>query len=226
MTEKEKNSDKNIEDETENEKNCENECACKNKNECEDKEEKSIPFSEFQQKRLTQVEKELKEYKEKYVRLLAESENTRKRLHKEKTETLKFAIENTICDFIPALDNFENALNHSKNSTEEVKNWATGFNMILSQFRDILHNHNIVAFHSEGNTFDPHFHEALEIVETSDHPDGMILEEYAKGYKSNQRTIRPARVKVAKEPAKEEEEKVDIDENADEKITNNKNSKE
>ena len=217
MTEKEKNSDKNIENETENEKNCENEC--------EDKEKKSVPFSEFQQKRLTQVEKELKEYKDKYVRLLAESENTRKRLHKEKTDTLKFVIENTICDFLPALDNFENALNHSKNSTEEVKNWATGFNMILSQFRDILHNNNIVAFHSEGNTFDPHFHEALEIVETSDHPDGMILEEYAKGYKSNNRTIRPARVKVAKEPTKEEE-KVAIDENADEKITNNKNSKE
>ena len=167
--------------------------------------EEPISAVKLNQDRLMHIEKELRDYKEKYLRLLAESENTRKRLHKEQTDTLKFAIENTICEFLPSIDNFENALRHSKNSSEEVKNWATGFQMILSQFRDILHNHDIVAFHSSGNTYDPHFHEALEIVETNDHPDGMILEEYAKGYKSNQRTIRPAKVKVAKAPISKEE---------------------
>lgn len=146
------------------------------------------------------IEKNL-DYKDKYLRMLAEAENTRKRLQKEKHETIRFAIENTLCEFLPSLDNFENALKFSNSSSEEVKNWAIGFQMILTQFRDIMHNHGIVAFHSEGNLFDPHFHEAMELIETEKHPDGTILEEYAKGYKSQHRTIRPAKVKVAKKPS-------------------------
>jgi molecular chaperone GrpE len=138
------------------------------------------------------------DYKDKYLRMLAEVENTRKRLHKEKHETIRFAVENTILEILPAIDNFENALKFAQNSSLEVKNWVMGFQMILSQFKDVLYNHGIVAFHSEGNIYDPHLHEAMEIVETNDVPDGTILEEFAKGYKTEQRTIRPAKVKVAK----------------------------
>jgi molecular chaperone GrpE len=149
------------------------------------------------------AECELKECQNKYLRLLADQENTRRRLYKEKQDTVKFAIENTVTEFFPILDNFENALNFAQNSSKEVQQWASGFQMILSQFRDVLHNHGIVAFHSTGNIFDPHYHEAMEIVETHDHPDGTILDEFAKGYKSGNRTIRPARVKVAKTPQEE-----------------------
>jgi molecular chaperone GrpE len=156
------------------------------------------------------LQEKAKEFENKYLRALAELENARKRMQKEKQETITFAIENTVSEFLPVIDNFENALNFADNSSEEVKNWATGFQMILSQFKEVLHNHGIVAFHSKGNTFDPHFHEAMEIIETNDHPDGSIIEELAKGYKSANRTIRPARVKVAKnfkeESLKEEEE--------------------
>ncbi len=63
--------------------------------------------------------------------------------------------------------------------------------MILSQFKEVLHNHGIVSFHSEGNTFDPELHEAVEIVETTDYPDGTILHEFTKGYKSASRTDAP-----------------------------------
>jgi len=167
-----------------------------------DKEEPKAPPQE--EKKEDSVQENNIDYKDKYLRMLADAENTRKRLQKEKYETLRFSIENTILDFLPILDNFENALKFSQNASEDVKNWAMGFQMILSQFRDLLHNNGIVAFHSEGNLFDPHFHEAMEIVETEEHPDGTILEEYAKGYKSEQRTIRPARVKVAKKPSQEE----------------------
>lgn len=152
------------------------------------------------------------DYKDKYLRMLAEGENARKRLQKEKHETIRFAIENTVSEFIPVLDNFENALKFSQTSSEEVKNWAIGFQMILAQFRDVMHNHGIVAYHSEGNLFDPHFHEAMEIVETDQHPDGTILEEYAKGYKSQHRTVRPAKVKVAKKSASEKSDEVKTDE--------------
>jgi len=149
---------------------------------------------------------ELKECKDKYLRLLAEQENLRKRLQKENQEIVRYAIENTISDVIPIIDNFENALNFAKESTPEVKQWAAGFQMLLGQFKDVLHNNGIVAYHSVGNHFDPHYHEAVEIVETFDHPDNTILEEFAKGYKSQNRTIRPARVKVAKHPPKSTDE--------------------
>ncbi|NGX63872.1 MAG: Protein GrpE [Candidatus Anoxychlamydiales bacterium] len=155
----------------------------------------------------TQLQEEIKEIQNKYLCTLAELENTRKRMQKEKTESLSFAIESTISEFLPLIDNFENALNFATNSSEEVKNWAMGFQMILSQLKEILHNHGIVAYHSVGNSFDPHYHEAVEIVETNDNADGSIIEEFAKGYKSAKRVIRPARVKVTKKPLEKKDEK-------------------
>lgn len=147
------------------------------------------------------------DFEEKYLRLLAELENTRKRMQKEKQQSVRFAIENAISEFLPIMDNFENALTFAKdNTSKEVQNWASGFQMILTQFQDLLHNHGIVAFHSEGNQYDPHSHEAVEIMETEEHSEGIILKEFAKGYKSQQRTIRPAKVKVAKKPVKIEQE--------------------
>lgn len=139
-------------------------------------------------------------WKDKYLRALAEQENMRKRIQKEKQEMVSFGIENSIAEFLPAIDNFENALRFAESAAGEVKNWAIGFEMILSQFKEVLYNHGIVSFHSEGNTFDPQVHEAVEIVETTEHPDGTIMHEFTKGYKSATRTIRPARVKVAKHP--------------------------
>lgn len=144
------------------------------------------------------TDKDLLEYKDKYLRLLAEMENTRKRLQKEKQEMTRFAVENVISEFLMPMDNLENALKFTQNMSQETLNWARGFEMILAQFKDILNNHGVSPFHSEGCPFDPHMHEAVEIEETEDHEDGVVLHEYVKGYKSGQRTIRPARVKVAK----------------------------
>lgn len=146
------------------------------------------------------VEEELKEYKEKYLRLLAETENMRKRMQKEKQEMTRFAVENVITEILTPIDNLENALQFTQHLSEEMRNWAQGFQMILGQFKDVLHNHGITAFHSEGMLFDPHKHFAIETEETEDHPEGTILKEYVKGYRSGDRTVRPARVKVAVPP--------------------------
>lgn len=146
------------------------------------------------------LETELKECKDKYVRLLAEMENSHKRLQKEKQEMTRFAVENVIADFLLPMDNLENALKFSQKMSEETMNWARGFEMILAQFKDVLGNHGVTAFHSQGNHFDPHLHEAVEVEETPDHPEGVVIQEYVKGYRSGPRTIRPARVKVAKPP--------------------------
>ena len=140
------------------------------------------------------------EYKEKYLRLLAEIDNTRKRMQKEKQEMTRFAVENVISEILIPIDNLENALQSTQNMSAEVRNWAQGFLMILGQFNDVLSNHGVIAFHSEGSQFDPQMHFAIETEETDAKPDGTILKEYVKGYCSKDRTVRPARVKVAVAP--------------------------
>lgn len=144
------------------------------------------------------------DFKDKYFRLLAEMENSRKRMQKEKHEMTRFAIENVISEVLAPIDTFESALGFTQQMSEETRNWSKGFAMILSQFKEILSNHNIVAFHSQGELFNPHMHEAVEVEETNEHPEGMIIKEFLKGYKSGDRIIRAARVKVARAPVKEQ----------------------
>ena len=147
-------------------------------------------------------EEELKEYKEKYLRLLAEIDNTRKRMQKEKQEMTRFAVDNVIAEILGPIDSLENALQFTQHMSEEMRNWAQGFLMILGQFKDVLANHGVTSFHSEGTLFNPQMHHAIE-TEVSDKPEGTILKEYIKGYRSGDHIIRPASVKVAKK--KEEE---------------------
>lgn len=149
---------------------------------------------------LETLKNELSDCKDKYLRVLAESENSRKRLHKERMEMIQYAQENIICDFLTPIDQFENAMRFADKMSDEVKQWSIGFKMILSQFKDVLSNNGVQNFHSVGTTFDPHLHEAVEMVVTKDHPDHTIVEENLCGYKMGDRVIRPARVKVAKAP--------------------------
>ena len=142
------------------------------------------------------------EYKEKYLRLLAEIDNTRKRMQKEKQEMTRFAVDNVIAEILGPIDSLENALQFTQHLSEEMRNWAQGFLMILGQFKDVLANHGVTSFHSEGTLFNPQMHHAIE-TEVSDKPEGTILKEYIKGYRSGDHIIRPASVKVAKN--KEEE---------------------
>lgn len=158
---------------------------------------------------LDQLKNEAAEYKEKYIRLLAESENARKRLQKERQEMIQYALQNTIADFLAPIDHMENALKHAKQMSEEVKHWAIGFEMILNQFKDVLSNNGVTPFNSQGLPFDPHNHEAVEMIETDEYPPGTVVTETVKGYTMGGRTIRPARVTVAKAPAKQQACEVD-----------------
>lgn len=147
---------------------------------------------------LRTLQKELLDYKDKYLRLLADAENARKRLHKERQELSRYAIESMVVDLLRPLDNLENALRFAQDMSDEVKNWAFGFQMILTQFKDVLTQHGIHAFDSLGQPFDPHQHEAIEMVESTTQTAGTIVEENVRGYKMGDRIIRAARVKVAK----------------------------
>ena len=150
------------------------------------------------------LEEELKDYKEKYLRLLADLDNTRKRMQKERQEMTRYAVENVLVEILSPIDNLENALGFAQNMSEEVRNWAQGFTMILGQFKDVLNNHGVVPFHSEGKNFDPQLHYAIETEESAETPEGTILKEYVKGYCNGDRTVRPARVKVSVAPGTKE----------------------
>ncbi len=145
----------------------------------------------------------LRDYKDKYLRLLADSENARKRFDRERHEAMKHAVRDVLCEFLKPLDHFEAALKHAENSSSEVANWAVGFEMILAQFHEVLAEHGIAPFESKGTHFDPHIHEAVEMVETTAEPEGTILEEMVRGYKIGDHVLRTARVKVAQVPKKE-----------------------
>jgi molecular chaperone GrpE len=155
---------------------------------------------------LEELKHEAKEYKDKYLRVLAESENARKRLLKEKQETIQFSLQNLISEFLIPIDQLEQALKHAEASSSEVKQWCLGFEMILAHFKEVLSNNDVYSFVSVGNAFDPHLHEAVEIVETNEHPDGIVVAESIKGYKMGERVIRPARVKVSKSISNNEQE--------------------
>ncbi len=155
------------------------------------------------------LQEELKECQEKYLRMLAEGENTRKRLQKEKQEMTQFAVENVLAEFLHPIDSFEKALQFAESMSPEVKNWAVGFEMLLNQFKQVLSQHGVTEYHSVGKSFDPHFHEAVEMVTTTEYPPGTVVDEFVRGYRVGDRTIRVARVKVARTPEEKKTEQSD-----------------
>lgn len=164
-------------------------------------EEVTSTFSENDLASLRKLAGEAEEYKGKYLRNLAEIENSKKRLQKERGELIKFANEQLVLDLLPPLDNLENALRYAEQAAPEVKHWAMGFQMILQQLQGTLEKAGAQAFSSEGELFDPNRHEAVEVENTDSVPEGIILKEFVKGYKMGDRVIRPARVKVAQRVA-------------------------
>jgi molecular chaperone GrpE len=172
----------------------------------EEKEEEKEPEKEEPiQPTIEELQMELETQKERYVRLLAEMENARKRMQKERHDMMRYAIENVITEFLSPLDNLENALSFAHQTSEETQNWAKGFEMILTQFKEVLGNHSVTYFQSEGMHFDPHMHEVIEMEETEKYREGTVIQEFIRGYKCGDRILRPARVKVAKKPTEAEE---------------------
>jgi molecular chaperone GrpE len=160
---------------------------------------------------LPQLQQELNECQEKYLRMLAESENARKRMQKEREEMTKYVVENLLAEFLHPIDSLEKALKFAESMSDEVKNWAIGFEMLLNQFKQILSQHGVQEYHSVGKQFDPHFHEAVEMVVTTEYPPGVVVEEFVRGYRIGDRPIRVARVRVAKAPEENKKEEKNIE---------------
>jgi molecular chaperone GrpE len=152
---------------------------------------------------LQQLQEQVSDFRDKYLRGLADSENMRKRLQKERQELVQYAVQGAIIDFLSPIDHLENALKYADQAGPEVQHWAIGFQMILDQFKEALSNNGVTAFTSVGMPFDHHCHEAIEMVETDEFSPGTVVEESLRGYKMGEKIIRPARVKVAKSSTSE-----------------------
>jgi molecular chaperone GrpE len=134
------------------------------------------------------------------ARLQAEFENARKRAAREQQEFRDFATADAIKALLPALDSFERALQAPTNQANEFRG---GVELIYKQLQDALAKLGVRAVPAKGEAFNPHVHEAIEMVETTDVPDHQVVDELQRGYKLKDRLLRPAMVKVAHNPKHE-----------------------
>jgi len=137
----------------------------------------------------------LAEMTDKYMRALAELDNTRKRIVKEKEDYIKFAKRDAVEIFLPVLDNLDRAV-HATKVTENVESLKKGIEMVIKQFEDIMKEIGAKEINTKGE-FDPDFHHVIHKEHRDDRKEGEILEVYQKGYIIDNTVIRPARVKVA-----------------------------
>jgi molecular chaperone GrpE len=138
---------------------------------------------------------------DKYVRLTADFDNYKKRALRERGEAVRYANESLLEKLLPIVDNFEAALAAANTvTTPGVDSLKTGVNMIFTQMKNFLSENGVEEIDAAGKPFDPNLHEAVSQKESTDVPEGQVIEQMRKGYKLRDRLIRPAMVVVAKKP--------------------------
>jgi molecular chaperone GrpE len=130
------------------------------------------------------------------ARMQAEFDNARKRATKEQQDFRDYALADTIKAIIPALDSFDRALQTSKEKSE----FRSGVELIYKQLQDALAKIGVRAVPAKGEQFDPRYHEAVEMVDTTEAADHEVLDELQRGYQLKDRLLRPAMVRVARNP--------------------------
>ena len=141
---------------------------------------------------IEKVKEELEEMKRKYLVMLAEYDNFRKRAQKEREGAYSDAYADAITTLLPVFDNIERA-----NTFAGTDGIAEGLNMIINQFKGALISLGIESFGEVGETFDPNFHNAIMQTEDESLDENVIAEVFQKGYKRGEKIIRFAMVKVA-----------------------------
>ena len=127
-----------------------------------------------------------------YLRLMADFQNYKKRVEKEKRDLYSYANEKIMGDLLTVMDNFERALEHDADET-----FKEGIEMIFKQLQDVLEKSGLAEIPALGEEFDPNVHSAVMTEETEDYESGKVSGVMQKGYTLNGKVIRPAMVKVA-----------------------------
>jgi molecular chaperone GrpE len=148
---------------------------------------------------LAETARELAELKDKYLRVLAENENARKRMRQQAEDNVRMEREKLLRELLPVVDNLERTVAAARGGGNG-KPIVEGAELVLRSMMDFLRAHGVVQISAKGERFDPAQHEALDHVENSGHEPGTVVGELHAGYKIGDRVLRPARVTVAKAP--------------------------
>lgn len=186
MTDEKTNETVNEEENVNTEKNNE-------KKETKPKADKKLASElEAAKKECEKLEEELKDEKDKYLRMLAEYDNFRRRSQKDRENVYADAYGEALGELLPILDNIERAVLYS-----ESGNFVEGMKAIVGQIATAMEKLGIETFGENGEAFDPMLHNAVMHVEDESLGENVIAEVFQKGYKKGDRIIRHAMVKVA-----------------------------
>ena len=178
--------EKNVEEINETVENTEN----------KEKEEISNTAEETSTNENEELQKKYDELNNQYIRLAADFDNYRKRQAQERESLLKYGAENTLKKIIEVLDNFDRGAKANE-TIEDCEKVKESFNLVHKQLLDVLAKAGLETIEAEGKEFDPNFHEAVMQTPTSDYPEHTIIAELQKGYKLEDRVLRPSLVNVA-----------------------------
>lgn len=162
--------------------------------------DEALSSLEEKQKALEEKEREVAEYKDKYLRALAEAENQRKRIRQQSEESARIQREGLLRDLLSIIDNLERAVAAARDGGNG-KPIVEGVEMVLRSMVDFLRGHGVTQLNAVGQPFDPLLHEAIDQVESAEHQPNTVVDEFVRGYQIGDRLLRPARVAVSKLPA-------------------------
>jgi molecular chaperone GrpE len=147
------------------------------------------------EQKIVELQAKLDETENKMLRAQADFDNFRRRSRLDLEAAQKYRAQSLVSEIIPALDNFERALQIEADN-DQTKSLLQGMNMVYNQLVLALQNEGVEPFNSVGEQFDPHLHQAVMQVEDENYESNTVVEELQKGYKLKDRIIRPAMVKV------------------------------
>ena len=137
---------------------------------------------------------EAAEWKDKYLRSVADLDNFRRRALKDREEARQYGAESLLRDLLVILDNLDLAL-AAEGDADQIKQ---GVKMTHDQFKAVMKQHGVEIIEAEGNPFDPKRHEAVAHVPSEEHPAGTVIEEHRRGYQFRDRLLRATMVSVSK----------------------------
>ena len=166
-----------------------------------DDQESDTPKNMALQEDPVQIMKERDDYRDRLLRSIAEFDNYRKRIERERRELADFVSFEILSDLLPLVDDLERALAAAapsgESTTQTVATYRTGVELIYKQLAELLRKRNVTAIEAKGADFDPHVHQAVASEASTTHRDNEVIEELRRGYRLGERLLRPAMVKVA-----------------------------
>ena len=149
------------------------------------------------QSELERAKAERAAYLDRLARLQAEFDNFRKRNAKAQQEYRDYALADALKALLPILDSLDNAL---KTNAASLEDFHAGIELIDKQFHDALAKLGVQPVPTDGELFDPNVHQAIQMVDTDQAEDNHVLDELQRGYRLKDRLLRPAMVRVARNP--------------------------